>query len=1187
MQLQYIYKEDINRNINGVIKADQNDNANLEQEFKEYIITTELRKHFSNFLDVYEKSIDTPTDNVGVWISGFFGSGKSHFLKIISYLLSNENISGKNAVDYFEDKFDDPLMFAQLKRCASVPTDSILFNIDVKSSIKKDKTAIVRVFAKVFYEHLGFYGNDLKVAKFEQFLYKQGKINEFKARFNELNGDSWENSREAFAFWGDDIVQALCDVTNISKETATNWFNGEENSEISIDELVSQIKEYVDRRGKDFRLVFCVDEIGQYIGTDSNMILNLQSIVEEIGAKCAGKVWVLVTAQEAIDTVIKVSSQDFSKIQARFKTRLSLTSSSVDEVIKKRILAKNDNAIELLKMKYDDNASVLKNLISFSDSRADLKGYSSPMEYIDTYPFIPYQFTLFQNTLTEIRKHGNAGQHQSSGERSMLSGFQEVAQQLNDRDENALVPYFLFYNTVNTFLESTIRQVIDRCQRAADSGDGIEPYDVDVLKLLYLVRYIDDIPTNIDNIATLMADDISIDKINLRKKVKESLDRLLSQNYISKNGNTYQFLTDDEQDVAREIKNTMVDSAQVISNIATNIFDDLYMSKNVRIGDNILPFDQYVDDTVHGSPSRNGDAIKLRIITAASDLIDANESTFIMKSQSGNEAICVLSTDYKYFDEIHEALKIRKYVKTRIVSQCPETIQQIIRGKQAQATGYEKEARELIEKAIVNGTFYISGQKIDVPGTNVKDKFNNALKELVDFVYSKLSLVRHNYQSDAEILEIFNNNQISLNTGNANSDAINEVSTWLNAQAARHLSTSMADVQKRYSGIPYGWREIDIASIIAELIVQKHVNISYGGAIVTERNGHLIDLLRKKSEVDKTIVEKREEIDQRTITNIKKFLHEYLDVMDVPSDEDELVEFIVERFSEKNRKLGNIIDRFYTQGKPYPGRNIVMNAQSTIENVLTYKKDSRALFKKIIEKQDDLLDDLDDTEDVFKFFETQKTTFEKGVDLVAKLKDEEVYFENIAEAKEAINSIKSIIELPKPYKRINEIPNLVQVVEDLYNSLLTIKKKDISEYLEDAAKQIMDVAKGSMENHAVKSANGSFVQIKRKIEDASSLVNLDAMKTYIDSVKNNAVKAIFDDDQKAIIEEQKRQADIVADNDDSFEVDVPQIKVSKVNKETLVPTVQLKSKEEIDEYVEMIKKSLYKKLDGNDYIQIF
>ena len=169
MQLQYIYKADINRDINGVIKVAQNDEKSIEQELREYIITRELRKHFNTFLGNYEKSLNFPTDKIGVWISGFFGSGKSHFLKILSYLLSNDTVAGKKAVDYFQDKFDDPMMFAQLERCASAPTDTILFNIDSKSPINKDKTAILRVFAKVFYEYRGFYGDDLKVkgTKFE------------------------------------------------------------------------------------------------------------------------------------------------------------------------------------------------------------------------------------------------------------------------------------------------------------------------------------------------------------------------------------------------------------------------------------------------------------------------------------------------------------------------------------------------------------------------------------------------------------------------------------------------------------------------------------------------------------------------------------------------------------------------------------------------------------------------------------------------------------------------------------------------------------------------------------------------------------------------------------------------------------------------------------------------------------
>lgn len=252
MQLKYIYEHDIERDINGVIKVAQNDEESIKQELGEYIITRELRKHFNTFFNNYERSLSYPTDKIGVWISGFFGSGKSHFLKILSYLLSNDTVAGKKAVDYFSDKFDDPMMFAQLERCASVPTDTILFNIDSKSPINKDNTAILRVFAKVFYEYRGFYGDDLKVAKLEQYIEKSGKTEAFKAKFEEIHGDSWEESRDAFSFFEDDVVEALTETLGMSETAARNWFNGTETADMSIEQLVKEIKEYIDSKGKDF-----------------------------------------------------------------------------------------------------------------------------------------------------------------------------------------------------------------------------------------------------------------------------------------------------------------------------------------------------------------------------------------------------------------------------------------------------------------------------------------------------------------------------------------------------------------------------------------------------------------------------------------------------------------------------------------------------------------------------------------------------------------------------------------------------------------------------------------------------------------------------------------------------------------------------------------------------------------------
>ena len=889
MRLHDIYKNDIDRDINGVIKVAQDDETSIKQELVEYVITRELRKHFTTFLNNYEHSIDYPTDKMGVWISGFFGSGKSHFLKILSYLLSNQTVAGKPAIRYFEDKFDDPMMYAQLERCASVPTDTILFNIDSKSPINKDSTAILRVFAKVFYEHQGFYGNDLKVAKLEQFITKKGKMDAFKEEFESINGDSWENARDAFAFWEDDIVDVLQSVLGISETAARNWFNGEETAELTIEQLVTEIRDYVNSRGKDYRLLFMIDEVGQYIGSDGSLMLNLQTIVEEIGSKCGGRVWVMVTSQEAIDSITKISGDDFSKIQGRFNTRLSLSSSSVDEVIKKRILAKTDIAQQMLQMRYGLNSAVLRNLFTFNDAVLDLKGYEGEYDFVETYPFVPYQFRLVQNVLAQIRKHGNSGKHLSGGERSMLSGFQEAAQVIEDKDENALVPFSLFYNTVHTFLEGAIRRVIDRCQTAADNHDGIEQYDVEILKLLYLIRYVDDIKANIDNITTLMVDDIRADKINMRKTVQESLDRLFSQNYIARNGDTYAFLTDDEQDIAREIRQTIVNSADITQKIVEAIYGDLYVSKKFKYEKYDFPYDQLVDDTVVGSLTGS---MKLRILTVASDLYGSGDQMLILKS-ADNEAILMLSDEYPYFEEIESAMKIRKYVKGRNVAQLPETIQAIIRGRQQQASAYEKRAKELIANAIMNSRIYVHGERIDVKGSTAKDKIEGALAYLVDSVYSKLSLVRKNYESDQDILNILNpNKQMTLEgTVSPNSDAAAEIMQFLDLQEMKHLPTTMGDIQRRFSGIPYGWREIDIAAIVAELIADQKTVIQYSGSTIQPSDHKIPDYLRRKTEVDKTVVQKRRELDKTLMDKSRKFLREYFNVMDVPSDEDGLIAY--------------------------------------------------------------------------------------------------------------------------------------------------------------------------------------------------------------------------------------------------------------------------------------------------------
>lgn len=1159
MELRNIYRSDIDRSINGVIKVFQDDTESIRQELEEYIITKELRRHFNTFLNNYEKSLNTPTDQIGVWISGFFGSGKSHFLKMLSYVLSNKEVAGKGAVDYFADKFDDPMMFAQLERCASVPTDTILFNIDAKSPFQKDKTAILRVFAKVFYEYRGFYGDDLKVARLEQFMEKSGKAEQFRARFHEINGESWENARNAFAFYEDDIVQVLIEILDMSETAARNWFNGVETADLSIEQLVKEIKEYIDSKDKDFRLLFMVDEVGQYIGSDGNLMLNLQTIVEEIGSRCGGRVWVMVTSQEAIDSITKISGDDFSKIQGRFNTRLSLSSSSVDEVIKKRILAKNENGEHLLRLSYEKNSAVLKNLFSFTDAVLDLKGYSGEGDFVDTYPFVPYQFRLLQNVLAQIRKHGNSGKHLSGGERSMLSGFQEVAQAIETRDENALVPFYLFYDTVHTFLESTIRRVIDRCQTAADHHDGIEPYDVDILKLLYLIRYVDDLKANVDNIASLMVDDICADKIDMRRDIQASLDRLVSQNYVSRNGDTYTFLTDDEQDIEREIRGTPVDSAQIIQSIANSVFGDLYISKKFKYGKYDFPYDPIVDETPIGQLTG---AVRLRIVTVASDLYSADEQMLIMKSGVDNEAILVLSEKYPYFDDLESAAKIRKYVKSRNVAQLPEVIQQIIRNKQGQASVYEKTAKEHIAQAIMEAKVYVAGEVISSKSSTVKDKIEKALSILVDNVYTKLGYITRNYSSDEELLEILNqsNKQISLgNIAMDNPEAVNEIDQFLELQNAKLLPTSMGDIQHRFSVAPYGWKEIDIAGVVITLIAAQKVVLQYNGNAIQPSDRHIPDYLRRKNEIDKTILKRRTAISDSLMKRAREFLKEYFNTMDLPSDEDGVIEYILENFSKEQSELQILLDREYRTAA-YPGRSVVETGVKLCNELLSQKKDNTALLTKMLDMGDDFLDHSEDMTEIRDFFKVQRTIFDSAAALLQKLEQEKGYLQADQTATGAIAQIAVILKQPRPYQNIAELPGLLQSIQVSYDQLLVLKRQEVIADIQAAMGEIHQTAQPS-QSALVTQADQALTAKKEAAGKSDDLTALDAMKIQISNLRQQYLRAL-------VVEEK------------------PNVDTVTAGRSGICHTVKLESEADVDAYVAEIKEKLMELLDGHDVLHI-
>ncbi len=588
MLIKDMFRKDIDREIQDVIIVGQGEETNVAQELEEYVVTKELQRHFADFFAAYKKGIVGTTPKMGVWISGFFGSGKSHFLKILSYLLKNQVVGDKRALDYFidDDKIADRMVLAGMKLAADTPTDVILFNIDSKSDSgsKQDKDAIVNVFLKVFNEMQGFCGSMPHLADLERRLSEEGRLDEFRAAFEEEYGSAWETSRQDFDFIQDTVVDVLSDMGFMNESAARNWCEkAVEPYQISIEDFAKRVKAYIDKKGNNHHVVFLVDEVGQYIGDNSKLMLNLQTVTEELGKECMGKAWVIVTSQQDIDSITQVKGNDFSKIQGRFDTRLSLSSANVDAVIKKRILEKKETTAQSLRLYYDQKATVIKNLIVFDDG-VEKKLYSSAENFAEVYPFVPYQFNLLASVLTSIRTHGASGKHLSEGERSMLALFKESAMQLMNEETGAIVPFHKFYDALENFLDHSHKGVIIRAYENSQINPERKEKDVfavNVLKTLFMIKYVLEIESSLDNITSLMVEHVDEDRIELKSRVEDALKVLMRQMLVQKNGSFYVFLTDEEQEINREIDSQNVEMAEIINKVSEMIFEDIFKEKNI------------------------------------------------------------------------------------------------------------------------------------------------------------------------------------------------------------------------------------------------------------------------------------------------------------------------------------------------------------------------------------------------------------------------------------------------------------------------------------------------------------------------------------------------------------------------------------------------------------------------------
>ena len=410
----------------------------------------------------------------------------------------------------------------------------------------------------------------------------------------------------------------------------------------------------------DFRLNFFVDEVGQFIGSNTRLMLNLQTIAESLHTKCQGRAWMFVTSQEDMEKVIgdrtKQQGNDFSKIQARFKMRLKLTSADVEEVIRKRLLEKNDAGVAALGKIYADQHANFKTLFDFVDGSKTYRNYADETHFIGTYPFVSYQFPLFQAAIEGISDH-NAfeGRNSSVGERSMLGVVQQVAKDIGNVEVGRLATFDHMFAGIRASLKAAAQRSIDVAERNLDNSLAVR-----LLKALFLVKYVESFQASPRNLTVLVYDRFGLDLPALSEAVKEALTLLESQTYVQRKGNAYEYLTNEEQVIEEEIKNVDIDAPEVSGRLFKILSGDVIKTNKIRYVKNgqDFPFGFKLDDQAHG-PQRE---LSVHFISPE---YPYSPEEIRMHSAGKDELRVILDPDGRVLSDLRLLIKTEKYIRRK------------------------------------------------------------------------------------------------------------------------------------------------------------------------------------------------------------------------------------------------------------------------------------------------------------------------------------------------------------------------------------------------------------------------------------------------------------------------------------------------------------------------------------------
>jgi hypothetical protein len=857
---------DLRKRIEEIIKVDQADEQSVYTEITEYIVTDRLREHYRTLLKAIAEAPREPHEGVGVWVSGFFGSGKSSFAKNLGYVLADRTVLGKRAAELMKPQLRDPLCSDLIDSInLRIPTEVVMFDVQTDRSSGGSGTASLSHYMYRSLLRTLDYAEDFDIAELEQGLEVDGRLDDFMARCGARFGD-WRKRRK-MAMKMNEASAILNEMDPKTYPTALAWAQAQaqKRAEITPNLLVERTFELMARRRPGRAVAYVVDEVGAYVARSEEKIEDLRAVVEQFGkesknrlkaGRAVGPVWVVVTSQEKLDEVVAAIDSkrvQLARLQDRFRYRIDLAPADIREVATKRVLGKTDDGRKTLSRLYRDHEGQIN--LSLKLASPAITTTIGEADFVDFYPYPPHFIDLSIDIMSGIRLQPGAPRHLGGSNRTIIKQAFEmlVAERtaLAKKPVGRLVTLDLVFELVEGNLSTEKQRDLSNISVQFGAGS----WETRTAKAVTLLEFVRGLSRTEENLAAVLVDEVGAPAP--LPQVRTAVASLQAARFIRNTEEGWKLQTQSEKSwetQRRSLDPKPRDRNEVLRECLADIFGEPGLKTFAYGG--LRSFK--VGLTVDGDRLEDGQ-IPLRIATAESPeelpgRLGAAQAES-RQAESQNDLIWVYAVDAAVDGLVAELFRSRRMVSQydylRAQGKISPEESSCLAAEKHEALRYQGWLRERVSQALQAGTGFFRGVSKDgsALGKTTTEVFRRLFETFVPQLYAKLQMGSRPLKGNEadELLkaanlsglpQVFYEGDDGLGlvvregakyVPNPSAPVAREILDFIQQRTGYGEKVSGKDLEQRFGGLGYGWERELIQLVLAALFRAGAVEVTYQG----------------------------------------------------------------------------------------------------------------------------------------------------------------------------------------------------------------------------------------------------------------------------------------------------------------------------------------------------------------------